>query len=320
MALVFMFPGETSGYAGMIGKFAAMHPVNAVLLEQASEILHRDLRAHYSMANSQMFARSRDLQMGVFLASHMLMCSLRRAGIDAAASLGLGVGEYNHLVHIGALNMEDALNLLEARGNAYDAAPQGATVSVFPIEVPALEAALARASAPGPCTVAMHRSPREQAIAGPTASVDLVLETLETDYVKHVPLSERLALHSPLMADAARKFGAALERVAWSAPRLPYLPNVLARTLPQPSREEFADLLTRQLHQPVLWRESLDLVTAAAPAPFLVEVGPKSLLHELAAADWLTCPIRTTDSVQNFMPHFERLVAELKFGKRDPAA
>jgi [acyl-carrier-protein] S-malonyltransferase len=320
MALVFMFPGENSGYAGMIGKFAAMHPANGVLLEQASDILHRDLRAHYSLANPQMFARSRDVQIGIFLASHMLMCSLRRVGIDAVRSLGLGVGEYNHLVHIGALTVEDALNLLEERGNAYDAAPQGLTASVFPIELPALEAALKRVSAAGVCWVALHRAPREYAISGDGDSVELVLEALENEYVKHTYLSERLALHSPLMAEAARRFHEALERAGWAAPRLPYLPNVSARVLPQPSREEFADLLARQLCQPVLWRESLDLAAAAVSAPFLVEVGPKSILHGLAAEPWLTCPIRTTDTGQHFMAHFDRLVAELNLGKRDPAA
>jgi [acyl-carrier-protein] S-malonyltransferase len=315
-----MFPGEGSAYAGMIGKFAAMHPVNAVLLEQASEILHRDLRAHYSMANAQMFARGRDVQMGVFLASHMLLCSLRRAGIDAAASLGLGLGEYNHLVHIGALSVEDALNLLEERGNAYDAALEGAMASVSPVELPALEAVVARVAAPGVCSVAMHSSPREQAISGDREAVDGVLEALESDYVKYDYLDQRRPLHSPLMAGAAAKFRESLERAGWGTPRLPYLSNTLAQLLARPSRAEFVDLLARQLHEPVLWRESLELATASVPEPFLVEVGPKSLLCDRAGDGWLACPVRHTDANQDFMAHFGRLVEELRFGKRMPSA
>jgi [acyl-carrier-protein] S-malonyltransferase len=312
MALVFMFPGENSRHAGMIVKFAAMHPANGVLLEQASQIVRRDLRAQYSMANSQMFARSRDVQMGVFLASHMLLCSLRRAGIDAAWSLGLGLGEYNHLVHTGALTVEDALNLLEARGNAYDASPQGATASVFPIELPALEAALAGAAAPGVCSVAMHNAPREQALSGHREALELVLEVLEHNFVDHSYIDERLALHSPLMEGGAARYRQALERVAWGTPRSPYVPNVLARVLAQPSRAEFVDLLARQLHEPVLWRESVDLVTASVPEPFLVEVGPKSALHDLAGRAGVSCPVRTTDTSGNFMAHFDGLIKELR--------
>lgn len=315
-----MFPGENSRYAGMIGKFATMHPANGVLLEQASDILHRDLRQHYSMANSKMFERNRDVQIGVFLASHMLLCSLRRAGIDAALSLGLGVGEYNHLVHIGALSMEEALNLLEARGNVYDAAPQGATVSVLPIELPALEAVLARVAPHGVCRIAMHTSPREQAFAGQREPVDLVLDALESGYVEHSYIDERLALHSPLMADAAVNYRYALNRVAWGTPRLPYLPNTLARLLPQPSRGEFADLLARQLHEPVLWRESLDLAAATVSEAILIEVGPKSFLYDMAGERWLTCPRQKTDATQGFMPHFKHLIEELSPGKRVPSA
>jgi [acyl-carrier-protein] S-malonyltransferase len=290
----------------MIGKFVALHPANGVLLEQASDIVHRDLREHYSMANPQIFARNRDVQIGVFLANHMLLCSLRRAGIDAAWSLGLGVGEYNHLVHIGALTMEAALNLLEDLGNACDRAPQGVMASVFPIELSALEAAI------GGCAVALHCSPREQAISGDREAVEAVLGALGSNHVQHSFLDERLPAHSPLMADAAAQYRQSLERATWGAPRLPYLPNTLARLLSQPSIDEFVDSLARQLQQPVLWRESLDLVTAIAPEPFLVEVGPKNFLHGLAAAGWLTCPARATDSAQGFGSHFARVVQELR--------
>jgi [acyl-carrier-protein] S-malonyltransferase len=306
MALVFLFPGENSRHPGMIGKFAALHPANGVLLEQASDIVHRDLRDHYSMANPQIFRRNRDVQIGVFLANHMLLCSLRRAGIDAAWSLGLGVGEYNHLVHIGALTMEGALNLLEERGNACDMAPQGVMASVSPIELRTLEGAV------GACAVALHCSPREQAISGGREAVEAVLEALGSNHVQHCYIDERLPAHSPIMGDAAARFRLALERATWGMPRLPYVPNAVARLLQQPSREEFIDALARQLHQPVLWRESLDLVAEAAAEPFLVEVGPKSFLHGLAAGGWLNCPVRVTDSAQGFGSHFARLVQELQ--------
>jgi len=138
--------------------------------------------------------------------------------------------------------------------------------------------------------------------------------------VKHSYLDERLALHSPLMADAANRYRQVLDRATWGTPRLPYLPNTLARLMPQPSREEFADLLARQLHEPVLWRESLDLAASAVPEPVLVEVGPKSLLHDMAGDRWLSCPLRMTDANQNFMGHFKRLVEEFRSGKRIPSA
>lgn len=319
MAIVFMFPGQNSRYPGMIAKFSALHAANALLVEQASDILGRNLRDHFREDNALQFARNRDVQVGVFLASHMLLCSLEREGVSAAWSLGLSLGEYNHLVHIGALRFEDALQLLEQRGDAYDETPHGAMASVFPIELRALEAILADHAVPGVCSVALHNSPRQQVLSGDRDSIQRILEKLEEDFVEHTWIDQRLAMHSSLMDAAALRFRDALGLVAWASPRLPYLPNTLARFVPQPAREDFTGLLTRHIHQPVHWRESLELVVSASPGPVLVEVGPKSILHAMAGRRWLACPLRKTDTEDYFQAHFEGLVQELTFGQRESA-
>ena len=243
MSIVFMFPGQNSRYPGMIAKFAALHPANALLLDRASDILGRDLRAHFRADNALQFTHNRDVQVGVFLATHMLLCSLQRAGVDAAWSLGLSLGEYNHLVHIGALRFEDALPLLELRGDAYDESPPGAMASVFPIELQALEAVVAAHPVPGVCSIALHNSPRQQVLSGHRDSLQRIVEVLEDDFVEHAWIEERLAMHSSLVAGAAQRFQRALEAIDWAAPRSPYLPNVQAQLLPQPGRAVFAELL-----------------------------------------------------------------------------
>src|SRR5436190_18392596 len=96
-----------------------------------------------------MFATNRDVQIGAFLANHLHLRGLERAGIAADISLGLSVGEYNHLVHIAALSFEDAVRLVEARGVAFDAGPDGAMAAVTPLETAALERVIRRARAYG---------------------------------------------------------------------------------------------------------------------------------------------------------------------------
>ncbi len=303
----------------MIAKFAALHPANGLLIEQASDILGRDLRRHFRVVNENAFARNRVVQVGVFLSSHMLLYSLQRAGLDTAWSLGLSLGEYNHLVHIGALSLEDALRLLAARGDAYDETPQGAMASVFPIELGALQAAMAAAFLSGVCSVALHNSPRQQVLSGDRDSIQRIVEALEEDFVEHKFIEERLAMHSSLMAPAARRFRRALENIEWIAPRSAYLPNVTAKFASAPAREDFVDLLTRHIQEAVLWRESLDLVAATAPQPVLLEVGPKGVLSAMAGRRWLACPVHKTDVEEEFQAHFEGLVEELRFGQRESA-
>jgi [acyl-carrier-protein] S-malonyltransferase len=136
---VFIFPGQTSRYAEMIEKLTAYDAHCADILEEGSDILSRDLVQHYSAANPTIFARNRDVQLGVFLANHLHLKLLERTGIRSDWSLGLSLGEYNHLVHIGALSFEDALVLLEQRGQLYEAGPAGVMVSVFPVDAGAVE-------------------------------------------------------------------------------------------------------------------------------------------------------------------------------------
>lgn len=55
----------------------------------------------------------------------MHLAALEAAGVTAAASLGLSLGEYAHLVHIGALDVAAAVRLVAARGALYEAGPPG---------------------------------------------------------------------------------------------------------------------------------------------------------------------------------------------------
>src|SRR5947209_4023010 len=101
-----MFPGQSSRYPEMIEKIVAADMGSAAVVARASQVLGRDLAAHYRAENPRIFATNRDVQIGVFLANHLHLGLLHRAGVDSAHSLGLSLGEYNHLVHIGALSFE----------------------------------------------------------------------------------------------------------------------------------------------------------------------------------------------------------------------
>jgi len=52
----------------------------------------------------------------------------------AGRSLGLSLGEYSHLVHIGALELDDALRLVDERGRCYDEAPPGTMATVLTVD------------------------------------------------------------------------------------------------------------------------------------------------------------------------------------------
>lgn len=143
---VFVFPGQSSRAAGMLaGKDAAR------LIDRACEVLGFDLHGRIGFDAPAQPATNLDVQLGVFLANHLHFERAAEAGLAASYSLGLSLGEYNHLVHIGALSFEDAVRVLDARGRIYDydEGPRGAMVAVFPLPLSELCPLIERAQKAG---------------------------------------------------------------------------------------------------------------------------------------------------------------------------
>src|SRR5690606_22793142 len=234
--LVFMFPGQSSRYPGMLERCVELHPGNADLLRWASELLGRDLEAHYSIeAGEAAYARNVDVQVGVFLANHMFLTALEARGVTAELSLGLSLGEWNHLVHIGALSFEDALRAVEQRGHCYDQGPRGWMAAIQPIAGEDLEQLVAEVRALGALEIVNLNSPRQHVIAGDRAAVEAAVERAEDEYYAQAHIIDRnVPMHSSLFRTVGVQFRETLERVQFLAPRRPYLPNRLGVLVPEP--------------------------------------------------------------------------------------
>ncbi len=83
MTVVFILPGQSSRDPGMFERLLVLRPDNGAILEQASDVLRRDLRLHGQAGSPDIFATNRDVQVGVFLASHMYCESLQDRLLEA---------------------------------------------------------------------------------------------------------------------------------------------------------------------------------------------------------------------------------------------
>ena len=313
MKIVFMFPGQSSRYPEMIEKLLTLGPWNGEILNRASDVLCRDLRSHFNPHNESMFARNRDVQIGVFLANHMHCESLRMAEVAAGLSLGLSLGEYNHLVHIGALDFDQALRLLDARGQAYEQGPDGAMASVFPIEFERLQEVVENVG--GQLEIAIHNAPQQHVIAGARRAVEAALTILEEEhFVQGVVIENRIPMHTKLFGPVANAFRPALASIDWTWPALPYLSNALGQFAENPTTETMVELLSRHVWTPVLWRESVDFVSGVFDDLVFVEVGPRAVLYNLLGKRWKSNPRYKTDSQDDFLASFIALTEELTSG------
>jgi [acyl-carrier-protein] S-malonyltransferase len=90
-----------------------------------------------------------------------------------------------------------------------------------------------------------------------------------------VPLNVSAAFHTPLMAPAAERLRAALDRIEWRSPRTPVVANLTGRE--HQGGERIPHVLEMQLRSPVRWAACVGTLVELGCDTF-VEVGPKKAL------------------------------------------
>jgi [acyl-carrier-protein] S-malonyltransferase len=252
----------------------------------------------------------------VFLASHLHYLALASLGLRTQLSIGLSLGEFNHLVHIGAIDFIDALQLVDERGRCCDAGPPGKMMAVMPLETDELEGHFSDFEADGILEIVNYNSPTQHVIGGHAHLVDKMAGILEDEaFAICVDVNERSAMHSRLMDSAAEAFFPALRAVTWRTPQADYRPNVEPETLLD-SSERIPELLKRHLSRPIHFRRSLEHLLAAGKDTVLVEVGPGNTLSNLVAR-WRREPVYATDDIESDRARFDTVAAKvLRFKKK----
>jgi [acyl-carrier-protein] S-malonyltransferase len=312
MKLVFMFPGQNSHYPEMIDMLRSWGECERIL-NDASDILERNLSEHYRSKNPEIFALNRDVQIGVFLASYMFARRLAEEGLRSDASLGLSLGEYNHLVEIGALSFEDALRLLDARGNAYQQGPRGLMMSVFPCDAVQVREALEATASVGEADISIELAENHFVLGGEPQAVQAAASWLEEEVDATARVADStLPMHSLIFKPAADAFRATLEKVKWSVPRQSYLSNIDGQYLVGTRPAIFVDRLYRHVFNTVRWASSLREVIRRSPDATFVEVGPKSILHNAFRHDHKGSRSFCTDNPESASPMLPATVQQLR--------
>lgn len=315
MKTVFMFPGQSSRYPQMFDKLTQLSSSNKQILEHASSILGRDLSKQYNSENAEhMFATNRDVQIGVFIANHMFLRMLEERGIQSDLSLGLSLGEWNHLVHIGALTFEEALPAIEARGLAYDAGPRGAMASFFPIALEELEPIIEKARTFGQLEAVNLNSPRQHVLAGDMKALEEAIRLADDElYIEGVIIERQVPMHASMFEPVGTEFKSFLQAVPFRTPTKPYIPNRLAQIHTAPTHELFVEMLSSHVHKPVLWRASIDMLMEQFEDLVFVEVGAKAVLHNLFDRKWHKGVKKfKTDSREDTLKHINEVAAALQ--------
>jgi [acyl-carrier-protein] S-malonyltransferase len=283
--ITFLFPGQGAQHVGMGKTIAERFPAARQLYNQANAILGYDLAELCFSGPTERLDATVISQPALFVSSLAALEMLKSEHPETVASCefaaGLSLGEYTALVFAGAMSFEDGLRVVQARGEAMqaaaDASPSG-MISALLLERDKVAEICAAASSAGRLWIANYLCPGNTVLSGDKTACARAAELIEAAGGKPIPLAVAGAFHTPLMESACRKLGEALQRVELNSPRIPVVSNVDAKVHRDP--DDLRRILIQQVTQPVLWEDSIRHLLTQEAGPFH-EIGPGKVLKGL---------------------------------------
>lgn len=246
-----IFPGQGSQYRGMGSDLCSRFETADSIYGQAGDVLGYDIRQLSFEDPGEHINLTRYTQ--PVLLTHHIAC-LRvleeTAGkIPMYAAAGHSLGEYSALVAAGALKFEDALRLVQKRGELMGEYGEG--------EMSALPVGLEEARAWSDkfyCAIGGINLPQQTVVAGASADLDRLENAFQEANPKRRPVRLRTegAFHTYYMVDAARRFRSVLDAARIDGPSCRVLSNYTGDYHDTDSQQIKARLFF-QLFHPVNW-------------------------------------------------------------------
>jgi len=280
--LAFVFPGQGSQTVGMLADFSDNNIVQQTFA-QASAALGYDLWQLISQDAESKLNQTNYTQPALLTASVALFrLWLAQSDKKPAMLAGHSLGEYSALVCAGVISLEQAVTLVEKRGEFMQASvPEGigAMAAVIGLADQAIIDACAQAAENEVVSAVNFNSPGQVVIAGHKAAVERAgVLCKEVGAKRILPLPVSVPSHCALMSAAADKLAQQFNQVDFNQPTISVINNVDVAI--ETDVAAIKQALVKQLYSPVRWRESIEKL-AANGIDTVLELGPGKVLQGL---------------------------------------
>lgn len=278
-----VFPGQGSQAVGMLAELGEQYEIVKQTFAQASEALGYDLWALVQNGPAEDLNQTFRTQPALLASSVAIWRVWQELGLAQPANLaGHSLGEYSALVCAGVIDFQEAIKLVELRGQLMqEAVPAGtgAMYAIIGLDDEAIAKACEEAAQGEVVSPVNFNSPGQVVIAGSKDAVERAGALCKEAGAKRaLPLPVSVPSHCALMKPAADKLAIALEAIEFNTPQLPVINNVDVMAETDPAK--IKDALVRQLYSPVRWTESVELMSTQGVEK-LLEMGPGKVLTGL---------------------------------------
>ena len=273
--IAFIFPGQGSQYVGMGKDFYETFPCAKEMIDLAEKVSGIPMKELLFEENENINI-TKYTQIAMLADELAIWSVLREKGVESAVNAGLSLGEYAALVASGVMTPEDAFRVVTKRGEfMQEAVPTGgAMTAVLGADTAVIENICEETE--GIVSIANYNCPGQIVITGEQKAVDTAAAALKEAGAKRcTPLNVSGPFHSAMLLPAGEKLAAELEQVEIHKIAVPYITNVTADYVTDPSQVK--ELLKKQISSSVRWQQSVERMIADGVEAF-IEIGPKKSL------------------------------------------
>lgn len=268
---------------GMGKEIAQKFEPAARIFEKANSVVGFNLSDVCFEGPAEKLNTTKISQPAIFATSAAILEVIKTSIPAADVTAGLSLGEYTALYAAGVISFEDALVLVQKRGQAMQAASDatdGGMVSIIGLDKEKVEQFCAEASGGEALAAVNFNCPGQIVVSGSKAACGRAEKLAEKHgAIKAVRLEVAGAFHTPIMSSAADELAEAIGKCRIAEPGdIKTIANIDAEYYK--SSDKIAEGLIKQLTCPILWQKCMEKLIADGIEDFY-EIGPGRVLTGL---------------------------------------
>lgn len=296
LAVAMICGGHGAQYHGMSAALYHAEPVFRAAFDRTSaianqycgsdlrELLHASLETGATQAAGKLLdgnkvggelGKTLQAQLAIFCVQYALAQQWLAWGVEPKALLGHSLGEYTAACLAEVFSLEDAVMLIAERALLMDDhTPPGAMITAFHDEA-AVQAIVDGFPA---ASIAAVNGPGIILVAGTTESIVAIALRIDADGGRTTSVPIDRAFHSPLVDAVLPHFRGVLEKVRFSAPKIPLISNLTGAVAD--AEITTVDYWLRHSREPVQFMKGMQTLHAARYDAF-IDLSPEPVMMGL---------------------------------------
>lgn len=265
--LAFVFSGQGDQFPGM-GKDIVCQYKEAGSVFRMCDSIRPKTSDQCFFGDKEELNRTVNTQPCLFAMELAAAQTLKGRDIYPDVVAGFSLGEVTACTFAGAMSAQEGFRLIIRRGELMQKAADKQDTFMAAVLKLETKQVIALCNTLSDVYPVNFNCPGQVTVSGASGQLPALREAVRKEGGRVLPLKVSGAFHSPFMEEAAAAFGKELQSVSFCEPAMEVFSNVTAR----PYQNNFAQLLSEQIVNPVLWETEVRNMIASGVDTF-IEIG-----------------------------------------------